>query len=157
MKVKELMTTNPAACTSINTLADAAGLMWQNDCGILPVVADDGTVIGLITDRDICMAGALNGRQLADIAVEEVASGKVFACAPDDDVRAALNLMQENQIRRVPVVTADGTLEGMLSLNDIVLRAADGKAEISYADVMKTYKAVCEPLPLQAKSAVVSQ
>jgi CBS domain-containing protein len=151
------MTTSPAACTLTNTLADAGGMMWQHDCGILPVVAER-KVVGLITDRDICMAGVLNGRQLAHIAVEDVVSGKVFACRSDDDVRAALKTMQENKVRRLPVVAADGALEGMLSMNDIILRAEEAKdkksPDISYSDVVKTYRSICEhPLPLQAKAA----
>ncbi len=148
MKVKELMTTSPAACTLTNTLADAGGKMWQNDCGVLPVVAEGGKVVGLITDRDICMAGVLNGRQLEHIAVEEVTSGKVFTCRPDDDVRAAMKTMQDNKVRRLPVVTAEGALEGMLSMNDIVLRADEPKDKkapaISYSDVVQTFKSICE-------------
>jgi CBS domain-containing protein len=158
MKVKELMTTSPAACTLTSTLSDAGGLMWQHDCGILPVVAEGGKVVGLITDRDICMAGVLNGRQLAHIAVEEVVSGNVFACNADDDVRNALKTMQENKVRRLAVVDADGTLEGILSMNDIVLKAEEGKdkrtPDISYLDVVKTFRSICErPLPLKAKAA----
>lgn len=157
MKVKDLMTTSPAACTPTNTLADAAGMMWQHDCGILPVVAEGGKVVGLITDRDICMAALLNRRQLAHIAVQEVASGKVFACRDEDDVRAALATMQENKVRRLPVLDAHGYLEGMLSMNDVVLRAEESKdkkgPEIPYAEVVRTYKSICQhPLPLQAQA-----
>lgn len=152
MKVKDVMTTNAAACTPLNTLADAAGLMWQHDCGILPVVADGGKVVGLITDRDICMSSLLNARQLAHIAVEEVISGNVVACEGEDDVKTALLKMQENKIRRVPVLNEDGTLGGMLSMNDIVLRAQEPKDKrlpaVSYADVVKTYQEICRhPLP----------
>jgi len=158
MKVKDLMTTSPAACTLTNTLADAGGMLWQNDCGILPVVAEGGKVVGLVTDRDICMAGVLNARQLAHIAVEDVISGEVFSCRPDDDVRTALKTMQENRVRRLPVVGPDGTLEGILSINDIVLRAEEAKdkkaPDFSYADVVKTFEAICEhPEPLRAKAA----
>jgi CBS domain-containing protein len=159
MKVKEVMTTNPAACTPLNTLADAAGFMWQHDCGILPVVADGGKVVGLITDRDICMASLLNARQLAHIAVEEVISGKVVACRDEDDVKTALLNMQENKIRRLPVLNDDGRLDGMLSMNDIVLRAQESKdkrvSAVSYADIVKTYQEICRhPLP-QTKAAGV--
>lgn len=158
MKVKDLMTTSPAACTPTNTLADAAGMMWQHDCGVLPVVTEGGKVVGLITDRDICMAALLNRRQLIHIAVEEVASGRVFACRDQDDVREALTTMQENKVRRLPVLDTQGYLEGMLSINDIVLRADESKdkkvPEIPYAEVMKTYKSICQhPLPLQAQAA----
>ena len=153
MKIKELMTKNAKACMPTSTLADAAGLMWEYDCGILPVVAHGGIVVGLITDRDVCMAAAMKHRHLENIAVEEVCSGKVISCHPEDDVRTALKTMQENKIRRLPVVANDGTLEGIVSMNDIVLRAQQLKdkksAAVSYADVVTTYKAICEhPLPM---------
>ena len=159
MKVREVMTTSPVACTPINTLADAAALMWQNDCGMLPVLAEGGEVVGVITDRDICMAGVLNARQLAHIAVEEVVSGRLFACSADDDIHAALKTMRENRIRRLPVVAADGKIEGILSMNDIVLKADETKGKknprVSYADVVTTYQSICRrPLPLQAQAAM---
>jgi CBS domain-containing protein len=158
MKVQEVMTTNAKVCTLTDNLSAAAGLMWENDCGALPVVAEGEKVVGLITDRDICMAANLNNRNLWNIAVEEVISGRLFACTPEDDIHSALKTMQENKIRRLPVVAADGTLEGILSLNDIVLKAAEPKdkkaTELSYADVVKTYKSICEHrLPTQAQAA----
>jgi len=119
--------------------------MWENDCGILPVVAEDGKVIGLVTDRDICMAAALKNRNVSDIAVEEVISGNVVSCKADDDIRTALNTMQENKLHRLPVVADDETLEGILSMNDIVLKAEDAKAaQVSYADVINAYKAISQ-------------
>jgi CBS domain-containing protein len=148
MKVKEIMTTNPKACTLTDNLSSAAGLMWENDCGVVPVVAEGGKVVGLITDRDICMAAHLKNRNLWNIAVEDVISGKVFACKPEDDIHSALKAMEENKVRRLPVVEADGTLEGILSLNDIVLKAEEPKEkkqpELSYGDLMKTYKTICQ-------------
>jgi len=147
MKIKEIMTKNAKACTLTDNLADAARSMWHADCGILPVVAEGGKVVGLITDRDICMAAAIKGRHLENIAIEDVTSGQVFSCKPDDDVQVALKTMQENKVRRLPVVADDGALEGMLSMNDIVVNAkevADNKdVNVSYADVVQTYKAIC--------------
>ncbi len=147
MKAKEIMTGNAKACTPTSNLAEAAGFMWDNDCGILPVVAQGGKVVGLITDRDICMAAATKNRHLENIAVEEVASGRVFSCKPDDDVHTALQTMQDKKIRRLPVVADDGTLEGILSMNDIVLKAQETTSKpatgISYGEVVSTYKAIC--------------
>lgn len=159
MKVKDIMTQNPKACSKTINLAEAAGFMWDYDCGILPVVAEGGKVVGVITDRDICMAAVMKGRNLANIAVEDVISGDVFACTADDDVRTALKTMQEKKVRRLPVVDADDKLEGILSMNDLVLKAEEAKEkkapEISYSDVVNTYKSICEHrLPVkQAASA----
>ncbi len=125
MKVKELMTVDPKACTTKTNLAEAASFMWDYDCGMLPVLAEQGTVVGLITDRDICIGGATKDRNLSSIAVEEIMTGKVYSCAPEDDVRTALETMQERKVRRLPVVAADGTLQGILSISDITLNATE--------------------------------
>ena len=148
MKVKEIMTANAKACRPTSTLGEAAGLMWQNDCGIVPVVAEGDKLIGLVTDRDICMAAMLKNRDLSNISVEEVISGKVFSCKPEDDVNTVLETMRENKVRRLPVVAADGKLEGILSLNDLVLKAEKPSAkqvpELSYDDVMHMQKSICQ-------------
>ena len=157
MKVKEVMSTNPKACTLTDNLSAAAGLMWEHDCGILPVVVEEGKVVGLITDRDICMAANMKARQLADIVVADVISGDIYACKPDEDIRSALKTMQENKVRRLPVIAADGTLQGILSMNDVVLKADEPKEkkapELSYGDVVNTYKSICQHrLPMQAQA-----
>jgi CBS domain-containing protein len=154
MKVKEIMTRNAKACTLTEYLSSAASLMWENDCGVLPVVAEGGKVVGLITDRDICMAANLKSRNLWNIAVEDVISRQVFGCKPEDDIHTALKIMQEKRVRRLPVVADDGTLVGILSLNDVVLNATEPKdkklPELSYGDVVNTYRAICQHrLPAQ--------
>jgi predicted transcriptional regulator len=118
-------------------------------------------LVGLITDRDICMAAMLKGRNEASIAIEAVISGKLFTCKPEDDIHGALNTMRNNKVRRLPVVSAGGKLAGMLSMNDVVLKAAeagDKKApELSYSDVVNTYKAICQhQLPMQQSQATAA-
>jgi CBS domain-containing protein len=154
MKVKEIMTANSKACTTTTNLAEAASFMWDYDCGILPVVADKGRVVGLITDRDICIAGATKNRNLANISVEEIMTGNVYACAPEDDLQKALETMRQRKVRRLAVVAPDGTLEGILSINDVTLNAKeipDKKVPgISFRDLVETYKAVCaHPVPAE--------
>ncbi len=153
MKVKDVMTEGAKAIWLTESLAGAAKSMWDNDCGILPVVKDK-KIVGLITDRDICMAGAMRNRNPAAISVEEVITGEVFSTQPDEDVQKALETMREHKVRRLPVVDAEGELKGILSINDIVLKAKEtGKKPppLSYADVVKTYQAICEhPLPMAA-------
>jgi CBS domain-containing protein len=163
MKVQEVMTSDAKACEPRASLSNAAALMWENDCGTLPVVEDDGRVVGMITDRDICFGATTKNRAPSEIAVSEVITGKVYACAPDDDISEALETMRRERVRRLPVVGAEGTLCGVVSMNDIVLRAeekANGKGpELSYADVVQTYKAICanplQELPQQQQAATV--
>lgn len=161
MKVRDVMSPNAKACTLTDNLSAAAGLMWENDCGILPVIAEGGNVVGLITDRDICMAANLKNQNLWNITVEDVISGDVYACEPEDNVRNALKTMQEHRVRRLPVIAGDGTLKGILSMNDVVLKAEELRdkkpSELSYSDVVKAYKSICEHrLPMQAQAAAGS-
>lgn len=154
MKVHKIMTSNVRTCAPETTLAEVAAIMWETDCGALPVVYDSGKVLGLITDRDIAVATATKGRPASDIRVTEVISGQVFSCHLHDDVKTALKTMRHEKVRRLPVVNDDGMLQGILSLNDIVLRAEEAKGkhvpELSYEDAMSTIKAICEHRPHQA-------
>jgi CBS domain-containing protein len=146
MKVQELMTTNVSVCGPETNLAEAAGLMWERDCGMLPVVADDGKAIGVITDRDICMALATRNRLASEIRVREVMSGQTHACRATDDVKHALRTMEREQVRRTPVVDDDGKLQGILSISDIVLHAEDGRkrhSELNHEDAVGALKAIC--------------
>jgi CBS domain-containing protein len=156
MKVREVMTLHPKAIWLTESLADAAQMMWENDCGVLPVIKDGQKVIGMITDRDICMGAAINDRTPSSISVEEVMTGEVYAVHADDTIEDALQAMQEHKVRRLPVVNPEGELEGILSMNDIVRNATPGNGEIAdsidYGDVVKTYSAICEP-PLPATQA----
>jgi CBS-domain-containing membrane protein len=159
MKVKEVMNPDAKAIWITESLADAAKLMWQNDCGILPIIKDGRKVVGLITDRDICMGTAMKNSNPSGISVEEVMSGKVYAATPDEDVEQALETMKEHRVRRLPVVNDEGELAGILSMNDIVLKAkeSNGKAQIKYADVVETYQAICQhQLPTTTAAAATT-
>jgi CBS domain-containing protein len=141
MKVKDLMTANPQVCSPDTTVAEAAHLMWDTDCGILPVV-DDGELIGVVTDRDLFIALATRNARAAHLRIGAVAQSPVVSCAPEDDVRDALALMKQARIHRVPVVGSGITVLGVLSLNDIVLAAGDG-ADIHADAIVDTLQAIC--------------
>jgi CBS domain-containing protein len=146
MKVQDIMTADVETCGPASDLGHAATIMWKRDCGSVPVVDNERKVVGMITDRDICMAVSTRNKLASQIKVSEVISGKVYACAPDDDVRAALETMQSAQLRRLPVVDNDGTLHGILSINDVVLHSARGRSKkhVSHRDVMATLKVLSE-------------
>src|SRR5581483_7925345 len=137
MKVKEIMTSNVKSCAPDTNLAEAARIMWEQDCGAVPVTDDRGAVVGVITDRDICIAAATRGRLEGEIPVREVMSVPVHACAPNDDVRAAMATMKMQQLRRLPVIGKDGQLAGVISIHDVAVQARDGqRSEIPAQDVL---------------------
>jgi CBS domain-containing protein len=154
MKVQDIMTADVESCDPQSDLAAAAMIMWKRDCGSVPVVDNERKVVGMITDRDICMALATRNKLAAAIKVGEVISGRVYACAPDDNIKDALEIMQSAQLRRLPVVADGGTLQGILSLNDVVLHSRRGqsKKHISHGDAMTTLKALAEHRKIDVES-----
>lgn len=144
MQVREVMTGNVKSCRPVTNLAEAAKIMWDNDCGVLPAVNDEGKIIGTITDRDIAIAVGTKNRLASDITVGEIIPHQVFTTTPDEDIKSALNIMRDARVRRLPVVDGNGVLQGILSMNDIVLRAKPGLPDLSYEDVLNTFKAICE-------------
>jgi CBS domain-containing protein len=140
MKVRDMMTNEVRSCRPETNLAEAVRDMWEGDCGALPVVNDAGRVLGMITDRDICIAVATRGRPADRFAVYEVSQGHAYTCLPDDDVTAALQTMKVHKIRRLPVVDAEGHLRGILSLNDVVTHAGAAPPK----EVLSTLASICE-------------
>jgi CBS domain-containing protein len=148
MRIEDLMTRDPECCTPHHDLAHAAMIMWRRDCGIVPVVeGGTQTLIGIITDRDICMAATMKGRAPGAIPVADVMNRKPMTCLPDEDVKSALRKMGDAQVRRLPVADAAGNVRGILALNDLVLRLerADGKGgedSIPHSDVMGMLRSI---------------
>jgi CBS domain-containing protein len=118
MKVKDLMVCEVRTCAADDTLNHAAHLMWEGDCGVVPVVDAGKVVVGMITDRDICMAAYTRGETLASIRVGDAMATRVTSCAPDSTADTAMALMKVSQVHRLPVVDAQGQLVGILALND---------------------------------------
>lgn len=120
MKVKDLMTKDVASCKPHHSLGEVARLMARYDCGIVPVVDEQGRVLGVVTDRDIGLALSTMDRNASDVPAGEVRTDGAFTCSPEDGVDAALKTLKAKRVRRLPVVDADGRLQGLLSLNDLV-------------------------------------
>ena len=119
MKIAEIMTRDVHTCTPTDTLATAAQIMWENDCGAVPVVDRDGRLVGIITDRDLAMAAQLPGVALSESSVSSAMARDVKACSPQDTPATVQALMQQYKIRRVPVVDQDRRLLGIVSLGDL--------------------------------------
>ncbi len=146
MKVSDAMSGTPYFCRSGTNLGTATEYMWEGNCGFLPVVSTDGKVIGVITDRDICIACGTRNRLPGSISVGEVMTRKVHSCFPEDDIHIALHKMKEAQVRRLVVIGRDGTLVGVISLDDVLCCAEPislGKSpELTTEEVVRTYKAI---------------
>ena len=148
MKVKEVMMGTPYYCQRETNLGSATELMWNANCGFLPAEAADGKVIGVITDRDICIALGTRSRLAGDISVGEVMSGKLYSCAPEDDIHVALQTMKDGKVRRLPVIAQKGSLVGVISMDDILLRTEPmslGKEpELSSDEVVRAYRTITQ-------------
>jgi len=150
MIVKEVMNHEVTTCRPDTTLESAAILMWDGDCGTVAVVDEESMVIGIITDRDICMAVALQHKPASEIQVQEVMSRHLFTCQPENDIMNALKIMSFQKVRRLPVTNDSGHVEGIISIEDLIACAERGRRgiqtpELSYDDTMTTLKAICRP------------
>lgn len=155
MKVGQVMKQAVATCGPHDTLDAAAGIMWDNDCGCVPVV-EDGRLAAMITDRDICMAAYLQGLPLNAIRVSSAMARNVFACRAEDTLAVAERLMRDNRIRRLPVVDADDRLVGILSLSDLAVEAAREQAhrkkDVTPKEIGETLAAVSHPRPREVSA-----
>lgn len=146
MKVKDVMMGTPYYCQLDTNLGSAAELMWIGNCGFLPVVDANGKIVGVVTDRDICIALGTRNRLPGGVTVREVMSNRIFACSADDDVHVALRTMQEGGVRRLPVIAQNETVVGVISMDDLLLRAEvpgiGKRPELSTEEVIKTYRAI---------------
>jgi CBS-domain-containing membrane protein len=118
-RVADVMSTKVASCHVDESMNDAAQIMWEQDCGSVPIVDDHSHVIGIITDRDVCMATYTQGKCLKDLPVSLACSGDVQTCRASDSLAHAEELMSNAQVRRLPVIDSHGALIGMVSLSDL--------------------------------------
>lgn len=146
MRVLDCMMGTPYYCRPEDNLGSATELMWTANCGFLPVLAAEGKISGVITDRDICIALGTRGLSSGNVTVGEVMSKHVFFCAPEDDVHLALGTMREGHVRRLPVIAKNGTLVGVISMDDVLLRAEAGSVvkagEVSAQEVVEAFRAI---------------
>jgi CBS domain-containing protein len=144
MRVQDVMTKTVASCDA--DLAAATALMWEYNCGQLPVLDDQGKVASVITDRDICIALGTRNQRACDVCVGDVIYRRAVLCDAEDDLRSALKIMAAERVRRLPVVDREGKLVGILSLDDVALQARHhgdtDRPEASFEDVMNTLRAI---------------
>jgi CBS domain-containing protein len=159
MKVQQLMTKAVSCCLPDDTTNAAARIMWERDCGFVPVVdsRESQRVVGVVTDRDICIAAYTKNRPLDQIRLRELMSSDVRTCRASDDVAEAEQTMQSAQVHRLPVVDDAGQLLGVLSLADVAQEAAREagakRQEVSAREIGETLVAISRPREIAAVSA----
>ena len=145
MQIKDVMSHPPVTCQISSTLDHAARLMWEYDCGVVPVVDAEGRLAGMITDRDICMAAYTQGQPLAAISIATAMAKHVVASHAGEPIEQVEQLMRDNQIRRLPIVDHDGRPIGIVSMNDLARFAARARKSGVDRELVQTMAAVCQP------------
>lgn len=151
MKINDIMTHTVESCGPETSLTQVARLMWSTGCGFMPVVDATAKVVGVITDRDISNALVNTARRPANMPAHEAMTRTVHACGPEADVKTALETMRTYGVRRLPVLSNEGRLRGILSIDDVIVRAlapdAPTSAEIVAAlrDILQYRNVKLEP------------
>jgi CBS domain-containing protein len=149
MQVEQLMTKQVKFCSPNATLEQAAQLMWDGDCGCLPVCAGNGInrVIGVITDRDICMSALFQGRPLRELSVSDAMAKRLLTCNARDALSVAESTMRRARVRRLPVIDDRGAMVGIIALADLAREAVrehgSTNKSVSESHVGDTLAAIC--------------
>ena len=144
MKIRDIMTPDPACCLRDTTAREAAGMMKEYDCGAIPVVErmDRRALVGIVTDRDLAVRGLAEGKG-PDTPVKELMTDGPAAADPDDEVETVREVMIREQVRRVPVAGRDGLLVGIVAQADL----AREDAAATDREVGRIVEAISEPNP----------
>lgn len=145
--VSQVMSAHAVRCRPADTLDAAARTLWDADCGALPVVDDDGKLVGIVTDRDICMAAWTRGLPLAQITVAQTMTEHVYSVLADQDTAVAEAIMAMHQVRRLPVVDAHQRPIGIVTIGDLIREAAarDGRLADELGTIARTLAIIVEP------------
>jgi CBS-domain-containing membrane protein len=156
MKVQQIMTKSVSCCLDGDTANQAAQIMWERDCGFVPVVDDRASqrVVGVVTDRDICMAAYTKNRPLDQIRLRELMSSSIRSCRANDTIAEAEHTMRSAQVHRLAVLDDAGQLLGVISLADIAREAAreagSRRQEVTAAEIGETLAAIRQPREIAA-------
>lgn len=146
MKVQDVMTKDAVFCLPTDNPAKAAALMMQYDCGIVPILTAEKKVVGVVTDRDICLAYAKSSTKLSTFKLEVFTDKKIISCQPKDKIEDALKKMKKNQLKRLVVTSQDAIFVGIISIADILI--ATDKHKSLTKKVISTLRSISKPFPI---------
>lgn len=153
MTVEEIMKKDVATCTPNDDVATAGKIMKDRNCGFVPVVDSRGSMVGVVTDRDLCLAMTTELHRTAErIAVKDALSHPVFSCFPDENLKVVLATMTKHHVRRLPVIDKQGHLLGVLSIDDIV-RAPRRRGGPTAEEIVEAFKGISAPKTIETAVA----
>jgi CBS domain-containing protein len=152
MLVNEIMKQPPATCSVNDTVTAAARVMHAHKCGFVPVIDARGAVVGVVTDRDVCLLVGDKNRAMTHISVQDAMSQPVFSCYADENVKTALATMAKHHVRRLPVLDKHGRLQGVISIDDVV-QAPHRRGAPTAEDIVAALKGISAPLPIELAPA----
>jgi CBS domain-containing protein len=152
MIVSEIMKKEITTCSPQDDLATAARIMHEHHCGFVPVVDSQGTIAGVLTDRDVCLYAADKSRAMTRIGVKDVMSHPVFSCFPDENVKTTIKTMAKHHVRRLPVLDAHGRLQGVLSIDDVI-QAPIQRGGPTAEEIVAALKGISAPRRIEAVPA----
>jgi len=125
----QIMTPDPDFCLCSTPVAEVAKLMKSKNIGAVPVLdsEDDRRLVGIVTDRDLVLNAMAAGRDVNATCAEQVMSPRPRTCSPADDIATAIEIMETNQVRRLPIVDQYGKLVGIISQADVAIRMSKTK------------------------------
>ncbi len=142
MRVKDMMTQRPVCCRTSDSTQSVAKILREQDVGSLPVIADSGQLVGMITDRDLCCTVIAQGLDPASTRIETVMKRNPVSCRAEQSLDACEKLMQVHQVRRVPVVDEEGRCIGVLSQADLARSEQSDKVHRTIAEISKPARSV---------------
>ena len=144
MKCKENMTKDPVCCLPDDEVQKAAKLMKDEDVGVIPIIEDEDTktLLGIVTDRDLALRVVAEGRDIGGTRIKDVMTTGAVSCRPDDDLQKALDAMEENQVRRIPVVDHNQTIVGIIAQADVATRLSEPKKTAEVVEEISKAQAV---------------
>ena len=158
MKVRTIMTPLPFFAAQDANVKDVARIMAEKEIGVVPIVDEAHRVIGILTDRDVCKAIATTDCRACEMPAMTLASKPVISCSPDEELESALRTMRQHHIRRLAVLDDRRALVGILSIDDVVLRAEEAmeasQSAVSFSDAVQTLKVIYGERPSRRPRAL---
>jgi CBS domain-containing protein len=139
VKVREIMSRDPACCVFTDTAQSVAKILCDRNIGSMPVVADQQSrkLVGVITDRDLCCSVVAQGMDPKTTTIEKLITLSPLTCREGENIETCERLMQEHQVRRIPIVDAEDRVIGIVAQADLALKDKPERVSKTVAEISK--------------------